>query len=239
VGVPYLILELNADAVRKAATEGQPIYYGDVTSEEALHHAQLARARAAVILINDREAANRAVDTIQRVAPAVPILLRTRYLLAGPDLVARGASDVVFEEVEAGVEMLARVLRKFDVPHNVLVEQLDRARQQTQVSPRGPWVPRKRLGEVAELEDLKIDKVLVREGDHGAGRTALELDLRRTAGALAVALRRDGELIANPDPAEPFRVGDTVYLVGSKQQIIRASQLLTHGGSIPSGEAKR
>jgi monovalent cation:H+ antiporter-2, CPA2 family len=230
VDVPYLVLELNADAVRKAAAEGQPIYYGDVTNEEALHHARAAEARAAVILINDREAAARAVDTLRRVAPSVPILLRTRYLSTGPQLIARGASDVVFEEVEAGVEMLGRVLRKFDVPLNLLVEQLERARTATQASPRAPWVPRKRLGEVADLDDLKIEKILVRDGDHGAGRTALDLDLRRAAGALAVAIRREGALIANPDPREPFRPGDAVYLVGSRQQISAASQLLTRGG---------
>jgi CPA2 family monovalent cation:H+ antiporter-2 len=238
VGVPYLVLELNAEAVRKATAEGQPIYYGDVTNEEALHHANLDRARAAVILINDREAAERAVATIRRVAPEVPILLRTRYLLTGPGLVARGATDIVFEEVEAGVEMLARVLRNFEVPHNVLVEQLDRAREVTQASPRAPWVPRKRLGEVSELEDLKIEKVLVRESDHGAGRTAIALDLRRATGALAVAIRRDGALIANPDPRDPFRVGDAVYLVGSRQQITSASQLLTRGtlAATPAGD---
>lgn len=229
LGLPYLVLELNAEAVRKATAEGQPIYYGDVTNQEALHHAGVERARAAIILINDRDAAERAVTTLRRVAPEVPILLRTRYLITGPALVARGATDVVFEEVEAGVEMLARVLRNFDVPHNVLVEQLDRAREATQASPRAAWIPRKRLGEVSELEDLKIEKVLVREGDHGAGRTALDLDLRRAAGALAVAIRRGGELIANPDPREPFRAGDAVYLVGSRQEIVAASQLLTRG----------
>lgn len=233
VGLPYLVLELDADTVRKAAAEGKPIYYGDVTSEEALQHARLDRARAAVILINDREAAQRAVATMRRVAPEVPILLRTRYLRSGPDLVARGASDVVYEEVEAGVEMLGRVLRGFDVPLNVMVEELDRARRATQPSSRAAWIPRKRLAEVAELEDLKIDKVLVRESDHGAGRTALDLDLRRAAGALAVAIRREGELIANPDPAEPFRAGDAVYLVGSRQQITAASQLLTAGAPPP------
>ena len=233
VEVPYLILELNADAVRKATADGQPIYYGDVTNEEALLHARAAEARAAVILINDREAAERAVDTLRRVAPAVPILLRTRYLSTGPALVARGASDIVFEEVEAGVEMLGRVLRKFDVPLNLLVEQLERARTATQASPRTPWVPRKRLGEVSDLDDLKIEKVLVRDGDHGAGRTALDLDLRRAAGALAVAIRRNGALIANPDPREPFCAGDAVYLVGSRQQISAASQLLTRGGADP------
>jgi monovalent cation:H+ antiporter-2, CPA2 family len=235
-GVPYLVLELNADVVRKASAGGQPIYYGDVTNEEALHHAHLERARAVVILINDREAAERSVDTIRRFAPEVPIVMRTHYLGTGDQLRARGATDIVFEEVETGIEMLARVLRHFDVPQNLMLEQIERARQATQASVRAPWVPRKRLGEVTELEDLKIEKVLVRDKDHAAGRTAIELDLRRSAGALAVALRRDGALLANPDPSEPFRAGDAVYLVGSKHQIETATRLLTTGSPAPAAD---
>ena len=227
--LPYLALELNAESVRKWAAEGVPIYYGDVSSEEALHHARVEHARAVVILINDRDATERAVATIRRVAPEVPVLLRTHYLLTGPRLIAHGATDIVFEEVEARVEMLARVLRRFDVPHNQITEQLERAREETQSSARQPRVLPQRLGEVAELEDLQIDKVLLRDDAHGAGRTALELDLRRRSGALAVAVRRGGELLANPDPGKPFQGGDLVYLVGSREQIQAASSLLTTG----------
>jgi CPA2 family monovalent cation:H+ antiporter-2 len=226
VKLRYIVVELNADVVRAAAEAGEPIYYGDVASEEALHHARVDHARAVVILINDREAAERAVSTIRRVAPEVPIFLRTRYLSTGPVLSARGATDIVFEEVEAGVEMLARVLRMFDVPRNLLGEQLARARESTQASARPGWIPRKRLGEASDLDELKIDRILIRGEDAGAGRSAVELDLRRASGALVVAVRRDGALLPNPDPAQPFVSGDLVYLVGSPDQIISACQLL-------------
>src|SRR5690606_33611498 len=68
-GVPYLVLELNADNVRRGKEQGVPIYYGDATSEEALRHAHLDSARLLVLLMNDSQAAERVVDTARRVAP--------------------------------------------------------------------------------------------------------------------------------------------------------------------------
>lgn len=225
--VPYLVLELNADAVRAGREAGHPIYYGDVTSEEALHHASVARARAVILMINDREAAERAVSSIRRAAPGVAILIRTRYLERGPYLRARGASDVVFEEVEAGVEMLARVLRRFEVPRNLLDEHVARARDATAATARTATAPRNTLAQTRGLDELKIDKVLMRDGDPGTGRSPLDLDLRRATGALMVALRRGGALLASPDPAEPLVAGDEVYLVGASAQIAAASRLLS------------
>jgi len=73
---PLVVLELNAENVRRGKAQGMPIYYADATSAEALGHAHLAEARLLVLLMNDPQAAQRVVDTAQRVAPEVPILMR-------------------------------------------------------------------------------------------------------------------------------------------------------------------
>jgi monovalent cation:H+ antiporter-2, CPA2 family len=234
--VPYLVLELNADTVRQESAGGVPIYYGDVTSTEALEHAHVQSARAVVLLINDRRAAVRAVSTIRRVAPDTPVHLRTHFLTDVPDLLRGGAQDVVVEEVEAGVEMLARVLRRFDVPRNVMDEELRAARDQTHASVRMVAMPRKGLSEHQELEDLKIDKVLVRGDDHAAGRSLGDLDLRRRTGALIVALRRGGQLVENLDPGSRLMPEDMVYLVGSRAAMAEASAYLVEGPRVAPAE---
>ena len=116
--VPYVVLELNAESVRTAKAHGLPLYYGDATSEEALKHAHLERAQALVLLMNDPIAAQRVVDTAKRVAPDVPIMMRTKYLLEREALIRIGAKDVVAEEVEGAIEILARLLRWIEVPRN-------------------------------------------------------------------------------------------------------------------------
>jgi len=109
--VPYVILELNAETVRDARREYTHVYYGDVTSTEALAHARLGHARVLVLLISDAPAARRAIVTAHAEWPNVPILVRTRYVAERDGLLALGASQVVCEELEGGTEMSAWVLR--------------------------------------------------------------------------------------------------------------------------------
>ena len=123
-GIPYVILELNSDTVRKASLGGEHIYYGDISSAEALLHAGVKEARAVVVLINDPTAARRGLETLKTAAPDVPVLMRTRYL--GEQHGLEGlVTDLVYEEVEAGVEMLARVLRRFSIPRRAILDCLE------------------------------------------------------------------------------------------------------------------
>ncbi|MBZ0273878.1 cation:proton antiporter [bacterium] len=106
---PYLLYELNAETVRRARREGEPIHYGDITSPETIHKAGAERARAVVLLINDPQAARRAIHAIRHHAPKTPIFARARYAVEAEHLSAMGASEVVIEEVE-GAHAVARLL---------------------------------------------------------------------------------------------------------------------------------
>jgi CPA2 family monovalent cation:H+ antiporter-2 len=225
-GFPPIVLELNAETVRRAREAGESVYYADATSREALNHAQIHTARAVVILINDPQAILRVVDTVHRVAPAVPVIIRTRYLAERATLTKLGATDVVAEEVEASVEVIARLLRRLEVPRNLIDSRIREAREALQTSDRRVKIPRNVLPEHEALADLKIDSMLVKEGSHAVGRTALELELRSKTRALIVAVRRGERLLDHPDPEEPFAVGDIIYLVGDSPAIRQAVSLL-------------
>ena len=228
-GVRYVVLELNAETVRAARLAGEPVYYGDATSIEALGHAHVAQARAMVLLMNDPQAARRVVDTTKRVAPDVPILMRARYLAEQSILMHMGATDVVAEEVEGGLELLARLLRWLEVPRNVIDQRMIEMRKSTQSSERSQTVPRNRLGHHEGLAELKIESAVVLETSAAAGRSAVDLQVRTQTGALIVAVRRDGVLLDQPDPGMPFQAGDIVYIVGSKDAAQRTVALLAAG----------
>lgn len=225
--VPYVVLELNANTVRASRAQGQPLYYGDATSVEALGHAQLQSARALVLLMNDSQAAQRVVDTARRVAPNVPILMRTRYWAEREHLLTMGAKDVVAEEVEGAVEVLARLLRWMEVPRNTIEETIHSARESTQSTERTQTLPRSAFGEQRALFELKIENVLIKPRSRAVGRSAVDLAVRRKTGALIVAVRRDERLLAEPDPTSAFASGDIVYLVGASKSVAAAVQLLT------------
>lgn len=224
--VRYVVIELNAKSVKAANRDGLPVYYGDATSEEALGHASITTARAVVILMNDQQALPRVIDKVARLAPEVPIFARARFLLEGPTLERLGATQVVADEVEGAVEMLARLLRELEVPRNIIDERLDEAREHTVPSARKPTVPRKSLMERPALAEMKIEEAVVRPTSGAIGSTVQELDMRRRTGALIVAIGRSGELIDNPDASTALAPGDVVYLVGSRAAVEAAVALL-------------
>jgi len=220
--VPYVVLELNAEVVRSARRSGLPVYYADATSSEALGHAHLAEAKALVLLMNDPGAAQRVTDAARRIAPGVPVLTRARYLGERDYLLRIGASDVVAEEVEGGVELLARLLRLLTIPRNVIVGCLREARDATQKSQRAVTLPRPTMSQHGRLAKLKIESVLVLPQSPCVGMSAADLDLRNQTHALIVALERDGTLLEAPGSRERLQAGDVVYLVGSKAGIRQA-----------------
>jgi CPA2 family monovalent cation:H+ antiporter-2 len=230
-GLQYVVLELNAETVRRARAEGEPVFYADATSPEALAHAHLDRARAVVVLINDPQAAVRVVDTVHRAAPEVPVLVRARYFADREKLHTLGAAEVVAEEVEASLEVMARLLRRLEVPRNVIDAQVRSARIVLQTGGRRLTLPRTALPELQALADLNVENVLIEERWHAVGRSPVELAIRQRTRALAVALRRGEALLEDPDPAQPFAAGDVVYLCGSRAAIASAMELLERGDS--------
>jgi CPA2 family monovalent cation:H+ antiporter-2 len=109
-GVPYLVVELNPETVKRGRAEHEPMVYGDVTAEEVLEHLGIHRARMLVMVVSDADAAERSVRTARRLAPTLPILVRARYVAAVDAMFAAGATDVVPAELEAAVEITSRVL---------------------------------------------------------------------------------------------------------------------------------
>ncbi len=232
--VPFVVLELNADNVRSGKQEGLPIYYGDATSSEALGHAHLEEAKLLVLLMNDPQAARRVVDTARRVAPQVPVLMRTHYLRERQNLVKVGAHDIVAEEVEGAVEVIQRMLRRIEVPRNVIEERIRLVRSETQTTERKQTLPRAVLRDVRGLDELKIESVLVRDHSPAAGASAVQLELRSMTGALVVGVRRGARLLQEPDPHVPFEPGDIVYLVGTSEAIRNAFALFDQESTDPN-----
>lgn len=228
LGLPYLVLELNAETVRRARAHNLPVYYGDATSPEALEHAQVCHARLLSLLINDPSGARRVVDAVRRAAPELPVLVRSRYLAEAAGLRRLGVADAVVEELESGMEMTARVLRRMGVARNLIVERIQEARRATQESERPLVVPRPSFTDMSELADLKVETFLVRESAHALGRSTLELDLRSRSGALVLAVRRQGR-VAQPAPSQRFEAGDVLFLLGEGPAVRNAIDILERG----------
>jgi CPA2 family monovalent cation:H+ antiporter-2 len=156
--------------------------------------------------------------------------VRTRYFDEVEELKRLGATDVVVEEFENAVELMARVLRRFGTPRNVIAMRIGEARESKEDLMRPLAIPRQRLEHLAEvLREVKVESYLVQERDWAANRTCLDIDLPHKTGASIVAIRRDGRLIPNPSPRERILMGDVAYLLGDQAAVTAAMQFFGSG----------
>lgn len=127
--VPYLIADLNVENVRRARSEGEPAFFGDITSQNVLELLGAEKARQFVIAINDPNATIRAIAAARALSHDLNILVRTSYVQDKDALLAAGADEVVPAEQEAAVELTRRVLLRCKPELADKPEQLDYIRQ--------------------------------------------------------------------------------------------------------------
>jgi CPA2 family monovalent cation:H+ antiporter-2 len=232
--IPYTVLEVNADTIRRARADGEPIIYGDITREDVLVRAGAPCARVIVFAVSDFAATRLAIRHVRRMNPSVFILVRTRYAAEVDELLQIGADQVVAEEFETSIEIFSRVLHQYHVPGNIITSQIAMVRFDGYKMLRGLSLEQEKISRIAALfAAATVENVQVLPEHPSNGRTLRELDLRRTSGASVLAIVRDGEAVTNPGPDHALQAEDIIVLLGSHQQLDRAVALLTRPPDAP------
>ncbi len=113
---PYIIVDLNAENVRRADRLGQTAVFGDITSAEVLEHLAAENAAELVIAINDPDATVHAIGAARLVSPDLRITVRTAYIADEDRLIDAGATVVITAEAAAADTIVAQVLTPFGPP---------------------------------------------------------------------------------------------------------------------------
>jgi CPA2 family monovalent cation:H+ antiporter-2 len=227
VGVPYVILELNAEVVRRAKLKGEKINFGDATRREVLLHAGIDKAWALVLAMSDPHAARRTVNQARHMSEDLHIIVRTRYVSEITGLLEHGANEVIPEEFETSIEIFARVLQRYGFARNVIESQIQRIREQ------GYEILRSTSADPGKLETVNValdaastETIQLTKDSPVVGKGLGELDFRGASGATIIAVMRDGETKVSPGADYRLEAGDTVVLLGSPGKIERAVRIL-------------
>jgi CPA2 family monovalent cation:H+ antiporter-2 len=228
LGIPCVVVEANARALRGAAAGAPRIVFGDATRAPLLERVAVAAARFVVIAVNDPLATREIAVLARRLAPAARILVRTRYLRDVDALAALGTAVVVAEELEGTVSLVTELLRLSGVAEGAVARFARELREegyQALRAPPGlaldPW-----LAEI--LAELAPDWVEVPSAF--AGETTLEgLAVRARTGVTVLAVERDGVTESNPPPHFPIRADDRLLALGPPAALARLRALLEAG----------
>lgn len=219
-GIPYVIIEMNPDTVRSERAKGEPIFYGDASREVILKHANMESARVLVSVINDPIANRRIITLARNLNPDAYLISRTRFVNEVRPLYSLGANEVIPEEFETSIEIFTLVLEKYLIPRDNIEGLV------TEVRSDGYKLFRNAPSEVSasgiqklRLTDIKISTLSIKEQSPIAGKSLAQIMLRRDYGVLVLAIRRNSEVISNPDSRMELSEGDELYVLGKPDEI--------------------
>ena len=230
-GIPYQVLEMNAQAISEARAQGVPIFYGDAVRREVLHHIGVHHAKILVIAISDPSATRIAVSMARELNPQLNIIVRTRYMSELPELYKLGANQVVPEEFETSIEIFSRVLDMFGIARNVIQREIEDIRREGYQMLRSASLPLADFGQIAEAFDgVTSDILFITADSPAAGRTVGELNLRNRTGVTISSAVRNGNTMINIGPDFKIEAEDILVLMGEAEQIERAITCLKKAG---------
>lgn len=233
VGVPYTVLDINAETVRLAKEKGEKINFGDAARREVLLHAAVDKAWVLVLALSDPEAGRRTVALARSLNKDLHIVVRTRYTAEITELLKIGANEVIPEEFETSIEIFSRVLHRFGMPRSTIEDQIGRIRRQGYEMLRSPSIPQVEMGNLNEaLHKAVTQTVLLTDRSPVTGKDLGEIDLRGKTGATVLAVIRNGETKVSPGAGYRLCDGDTLLLSGSVEKIERALLMICPGSEI-------
>ena len=224
--IPYLILELNPRTLREQKRKGEPIFYGDCTDAGILLHAGLMKARVILHALSDPAATRAAVKTTRSLNSEIVILARNKYLAEIDELCNLGASEVISEEFEASIELLARILRVYHMPRQAVAQEIKSIRDERYRIFRHLDTPIPRLRLSTKL-DVYTETYQVDAQSPLCGLTVQETDLRKKTGALILGIIREKDTLNNPHPSVTLEAGNLLIMSGTKDQLKQAIDLIS------------
>ena len=225
-GIACIVVEHDAELVRRARSDGMPVAFGDGTQPAVLEHVGARRARVIVFAISAPAEESRGVVVARDLNHSAEIVVRTRYTKSIDELMSVGANEVVVDEFEGSIELFARALESYRIPINLIWQKAETVRTEHYGLLRGTSEPNLRLDAIKHLgiHDA-LELIEIAEGASVIGTSARLMKLRRRTGAVQLAVVRDGQPYYRRDLNFRYRAGDTAVIVGDRESLDRAIEL--------------
>lgn len=223
--IPFIALDIDAARVRQAVGAGENVVFGTADRREVLQAAGIGRARAVVITFADQLAAERTLETVRRLRPDIPVIVRAQDESQIDKLKTLGASEVVPEVLEASLMLAAQTLAEIGVPVDRALARVRSARAERYASLRAFY-----RGETDRLQKPSQEKLVlfVEPQAYGVGRKLEDLDLD-AQGVVVEALSRRGVRNLAPAPETRLEENDVLVLVGASGQLAAIERFVLDG----------
>ncbi|GJL77783.1 MAG: sodium/hydrogen exchanger family/TrkA domain protein [Nitrospinaceae bacterium] len=228
---PFVVLELDGERIKEALKEDVQARFGDSTHRDTLLRAGINHAKMMVFAVSsDPMAAVQAVRLARQMNPDIYILVRVRYAAQVDELNAAGADQVIPEEFETSIEIFSRVLREYHISNNVIEQQVELARLEGYGMFRGLSLNMESMKKFSAYMTASLTESFhVLEDSWCHNQSIKELKLHKDSSVKLIAVVRNNDLQANPDPDLRFQGGDIIILFGRHANLDRSLKYLRSG----------
>jgi glutathione-regulated potassium-efflux system ancillary protein KefC len=128
-GIPFVVLEQDLRRVPPGPRDRRRIYYGDGSDPQVLRSVAADQASTLVVTLDRPAAAERVVAMARQLFPDLPIIARGHDGPNSARLRALGATVVVPETLELSLILSEAVLRRLQVPEDVVADATELVRR--------------------------------------------------------------------------------------------------------------
>lgn len=217
--IPYFVIEMNPETVRREREKGIPILFGDATQDHILETAYLSEARAVVIAISDNQATKSIIKNIRSHSESIYLLVRTRYVSETSELIALGADEVIPEEFETSVQIFYRVLHNFLIPEDDIDQLVEKVRADNYQLFKDDQ-KRPRTYRPGNFPDFNITCLkITSDSNKFLDKPLKDLNLRKEYGINILGIRRKDKMLERIQPDELLKQHDILYIQGTQKNI--------------------
>ncbi|MEW7998785.1 MAG: monovalent cation:proton antiporter-2 (CPA2) family protein [Candidatus Thiodiazotropha endolucinida] len=228
-GFPYVALDLDPSVVREAHEAGEPVHFGNATRHEIMHAAGIERAGVVVVTFEGHTIALQILHHIRKVAPQVPVLVRTKDDTHLEELEAAGAAEVMPEAVEASLMMGGQLLLLLKVPGSRILKIMREIRENHYKLLRDFYHGEEAIDlDHEEGFQERLHTVTLPDRAFAVGHTIEDLHLWDWDVSIT-AVRRGGIRGEAPAPETRLQGGDVLVLAGTAHHLEHAEGLLLYG----------
>ncbi|MEM8864567.1 MAG: potassium channel protein [Planctomycetota bacterium] len=194
-GKDFVIVDQDPDVVAGACDDNLLVVSGDATEEDTLLDAGIERAETLIVALRGDADCVFLTLTARNLNPQLKIIARGEQTATEVKLRQAGADQVVLPAVIGARRMAALVTR----PH--AAEMLEHFTNHEKI-------------------DANLEEITLPTGNALVGKTVRETAARQQHHLLVIGIRRsDGELLFNPTADCDFREGDTLIVMGRREDI--------------------
>lgn len=217
--IPYVVVEVDADIVRRERKNGVPIMFGNAAHSHILGTVNVRKSRAVVIAISDYRETENMVRAIRMVCQTTYLVVRSKYVKETNELLALGADDVIPEEFETSIEISSRILNRFLIPTEDIDSFISMLRSDNYQLLEGKRkLPKTYRSE--KFPNLNITTIHVgRDSGGPVGKSIGESNIRNKYGVNIIGIGRNDEMHFHFDAHEKILQNDLLFVYGEPEKV--------------------